>query len=329
MSDNIGELPEVTVTAPRPSQVAIPNVAPTNQAPYAVRAINVIFQLGQGSFGNSGQIMMTLTGLRVIAQITKAALPTTGPATIRIFGLTPDQINQLSKCGLVWKAYNNYVALQAGDSMSGMATVFNGMISQAYPEFTPQGQSSFVIIAYSAGVIQLKPVPPNSYPGSVPVSQVFQTLAQQAGFTFKDGGVSAVLASPYFSGTIWQQMNSATKAANCFSYLDRSTMTLSAWEKTGSMPGSPTVISAQNGMIGYPTFEQTRIHIRTLFNPSITPQAPGNQIQVISNLTPTIPLAAANGNWTISTIDYNLASQMPGGPWEMTITASPANLGGT
>jgi hypothetical protein len=51
-----------------------------------------------------------------------------------------------------------------------------------------------------------------------------------------------------------------------------------------------------------------------MFNPSL--KGPGQPIRVESQLQ------AANGNWCISTIDYDLASETPGGPWEMAVTAA-------
>ncbi len=69
-------------------------------------------------------------------------------------------------------------------------------------------------------------------------------------------------------------------------------------------------------MIGYPSFSRNYIQVRTLFDPSI--KGSGSVFRVESELT------AANGLWRIVNIEYDLSSQTPGGPWEMTIEGYPA-----
>src|SRR4051812_13505817 len=104
-------------------------------AGYAERAITLTFQLGKGDFGGSGFNTLTLAGLRVEAQIQKVVAPATGQAFMRIYGLTLDHMNQLSRAGLVYQAReNNRVRVDAGDTKSGMTTIFNGIIVEAYPD---------------------------------------------------------------------------------------------------------------------------------------------------------------------------------------------------
>lgn len=312
---DLGELPEVTVTAAPASSLS-------TASPYAVRAINLTIQLGTGSFGSSGENTVTLTGLRVIVQVEQAALPTTGMATVRVYGITLSMMNTLSRAGLVWQDRTNKISIQAGDNISGMATIFNGQIIEAYPDFSQMPNSAFVMICSPTTGIQLKPVVPSSYPGQTSASSIFQQLAKQAGLQFENNGVNTMLASPYLPGTVFQQIQACARAANCFACVDSVANTLAIWPKTGNRSGSPATISPQTGMIGYPTFQQRQIIVRTLFDPSVTPSgSTGKQVTVQSQL------ASANGNWTITRIDYNLASQMPDGPWEMTITGSPANQG--
>lgn len=66
------------------------------------------------------------------------------------------------------------------------------------------------------------------------------------------------------------------------------------------------MISAQTGMVGYPTFDSSRINVITLFRPDVLPGIP---IQVISD----IPRAA--GKWTANILTHDLSSEMPGGKW--------------
>jgi hypothetical protein len=286
-------------------------------APYAVRRINLTFQLGKGSFGETGSDQLTFTGLRVAVQIQLAALPTTGAALIRVYGMTLSQMNQLSKAGLVWKGRQDKVQVSAGDDISGMSVIFNGLIIEAYPDFTEAPNSAFSIFATPTQTIQLKPVPPSTFPGSVKVADVLEKMAKAAGLGFENNGVDTVLASPYFPGTMWQQINSAVRAANINSTIDNVKNALVIWPKSSSRSGGEVTISPENGMIGYPTFEQTRVKVRTIFDPEVKLTGTGLKVKIKSQLT------AADGEFTVTTINYNLASETPGGPWEMALDCSP------
>jgi len=287
-------------------------------APYAVRRINLTFQLGKGSFGDSGSDQLTFTGLRVAVQVQLASLPTTGAALIRVYGMTLSQMNQLSKAGLVWKGREDKVQVSAGDDVSGMSVIFNGLIIEAYPDMTESPNSAFSIFATPTQIIQLKPVPPSTFPGSVKAADVLEKMAKAAGLGFENNGVDVVLASPYFPGTMWQQMNSAKRAANIDATVDNVKNVLAIWPKTSSRSGGTITISPDTGMIGYPTFEQTRVKVRTVFDPSIRVTGTGTKVKIESQQD------AARGEFTITTINYNLASETPGGPWEMALDCSPA-----
>ncbi len=276
------------------------------------------FQLGKGSFGDSGSDQLTFTGLRVAVQVQLASLPTTGAALIRVYGMTLSQMNQLSKAGLVWKGREDKVQVSAGDDVSGMSVIFNGLIIEAYPDMTESPNSAFSIFATPTQIIQLKPVPPSTFPGSVKAADVLEKMAKAAGLGFENNGVDVVLASPYFPGTMWQQMNSAKRAANIDATVDNVKNVLAIWPKTSSRSGGTITISPDTGMIGYPTFEQTRVKVRTVFDPSIRVTGTGTKVKIESQQD------AARGEFTITTINYNLASETPGGPWEMALDCSPA-----
>lgn len=280
-----------------------------------------MFQLGEGSFGNSGYNTITLEGLRVIASVSLAILPQAGLCSLRIYGMTLSQINQLSVAGLLWQNRKNQVLVQAGDTQSGMSTIFAGNVIEAYPEFRDLPNAAFVVNAVVAQDVRMQPVKPNSYPGTADAAEVLGSMAKQAGLGFENNGVNVKLASPYFPGTLFTQIMSCIRAANIFGYIDQTKNILAIWPKTGSRSGSSgnMTISAANGMIGYPEFQKNMIFIRTIFDPTIK-NAPGQTVKV----TVESQLAAANGSWVLKSIDYALASQIPDGPWEMIIRAVPA-----
>jgi hypothetical protein len=317
MSDTSITLPDVVTTAKAPS----PPTVTTLQSPYAVRKIDLTFRLGTGNFGLAGQNVLTVTGLRVYAHLEGVISPhMASTAYIRVYGLSLDHINALSVAGLVYRGRpGNTVQVRAGDDASGMTTIYDGFVYEASPKFNGRADDKhFQVVATGISpTAQLKPVPPSSYPGSVPASQVLQTLAQSIGYTLRNDGVTAVLASPYLPGTALQQIQAVIKAADCAAYLDNINKVLIVWPKDTVAPDATVVVSPQTGMIGYPEFELAQITVRTEFNPTVN-QSPGTTVLVRSQLK-----AADNAKFRVYKVVHDLASQMPDGPWETTLVGTP------
>lgn len=292
-------------------------------APYAVRAIDVDFALGTGSFGESGSNKISLTGLRCSVTIEHAQIPEPGSNAIaHIYGMTLDHMNALSKAGLLWDTRQNEMQISAGDSLTGMTTVFRGIIQEAYPDFRSLPDTSFFVRASAGALIQLKPVKPISYPGTVDAATALGTMAKNAGLTLENNGVSVQMASPYFQGTTFDQIVAAVRAANIYATIDSVSGVLAIWPKTSSRE-EEVVISTENGMIGYPQFSQSSVSVRTLFTQMIRPISKGNGIKIKIQSD----LKAANGSFVVSEISMRLESQKPGGSWEVDITAHPPNFG--
>ncbi len=285
---------------------------------YVVRKLDFQFAIEK----DSSQI--SVTGKRALVIIEHAQIPDAGPTAIaRIYGMTLDHMNALSKAGLFWDARKNEMTISAGDDQEGMVTVFKGIIQEAYPDFRSIPQTNFYVKGQPMVLAQLKPVAPTTYPGGVDLVTAVKGIAEKAGFAIEDNGVSVQLASPYLAGTAWDQIVSIIKAANVYATVDAVSGKIALWPKTGSRTISDVVISPENGMIGYPQFAAAQVQLRTEFGPKVAQltRGPGQKIRVESQLT------AAKGTFTVSTVGLTLSSQLPGGPWEMDITAYPPIYG--
>jgi Baseplate hub gp41 len=290
-------------------------------AGFAVRQINVSLALNSSAQQASTGSTLTISNLRVEATINKANVPGSAAAQVRIYGLTLDHINQFTYAGTSYLASAfNALTLQAGDPISGMATVYKGQVRYAYPEFRDPKSSCLFIDAFAGGGLQ-QPNSPVSFKGAVNIAQVFTTLANNANLSLENNGVTGVFYNPYFWGTHWQQISKCTKAAGCYSYYSAETNKLAIWSQTGVRAQEQIyTIYPGTGMIGYPSFQQFQIISRTQFDPSIQFTEPGFQVEIQSQLT------GANGKWTIFTVDYLLSSQTEGGPWEMMLTGWPEKI---
>lgn len=268
------------------------------------------------TFGN-GANTATLAGLRMAATIQQAGNVSIGMMQLRVWGMTLKMINQLTTLGGNYlQQINNTISVQAGDSINGMSTAFQGVIKEAYPDMMGAPDPSFVINAYGALYGATAAIAPSSYRGSASVAVIMANLAAAAGLQFENSGVNVQLSNPYFSGDAKTQIAACARAAGIYAAVDEKTNTLAIWPADGSRGGAVPVISPSAGMIGYPCFQSNRVIVQKIYDPTIRY---GAQVQIQSSLTP------ACGMFTVYGLVHDLEALMPGGRWQSTITAFPVS----
>ncbi len=281
---------------------------------YARRRIDLKFQMGEGSFGESGDDVLAVSGLRVSASIQRNGDVSLSAAQIRVYGLSLSVMNRLSTLGKpLMQGRQNTVTVSAGDDESGMATVFVGNMTRAWTDLSAPPDGVFLIESYAAILDKLRPLAPTSFPGNATAAVIVSGLAAQMGYNFENAGVDVTLSNPYFAGTGRQQLDAVARAGNFNAYLDDTTNTLAIWPRDGSRGGAIPLITARTGMVGYPRITQNGMAVTTLFNPNISF---GRNVQVESILTP------AQGTWTVFQLAHELESETPGGKWFTQATCS-------
>ncbi len=269
------------------------------------RHITVRFQLGTGSFGETGSDTIEITGLRASASIVKAGGVSMSQLDLRVFGMSLDVMNKLTILGKpLVDGRNNKVTVMAGDEEAGMAVVFVGTISEAWIDTRNVPEVSFIVTAFTGIIDALTPIPATSFTGSVDVALVVSGLAQQGGYAFENSGVTAQIANPYLAGTMLDQLQQVARAGNFNCIIDDETIAI--WPAGGARDALVPLLSPETGLIGYPMRTENGISLATLFNPSITF---GAQVQVESALTP------ANGGWTVFSVTHDLESETVNGKW--------------
>ena len=302
----------------------------TGNSSFANRALTAVITLGVGTFGQTGKNTVTLGGLRAAATITKHGSPGMDAAEMRLYGVTPDVMNQVSTLGipLPMVRHNNTLTIQAGDNINGMAPVFSGYLRNAWQDFTDLPETCLHLLAWSSVVAAVVPVAPVSFPGGADVATLMSGFAETMGLAFENSGVQAQLSSPYFAGTTLQQAQKCARAANIEMYIDTQANPpiLAIWPKTGTRKGVVPLISAASGMFGYPTFMDFGMEFATVFNRNIRV---GGQITMQSSVgsattyaNPALPTpqtvlsGGPNGLWYVAgPMTHDLTAQIPDGPW--------------
>src|SRR6516164_306988 len=275
---------------------------------FTKKKITLIFTLGQGQFGQTGSNTVTVEGLRVSCQIVKTGSAAMSQANIRIFGLTPTVYNSLASIYPVnLGIQRNTVTVQAGDDVNGIATVFIGQITIAQIDLNSQPDSVMNIVAQTGLLQALTPIQPTSYPMGAAVATAMQSLATQMNLNFENNNVTAILPKSYFPGTARQQALAIVEASG-IKWNGGDDGVLAIWKNGSSRGGVIPIISPDTGMIGYPSYSNIGIGVRTSYNPNIQY---GGQIQLKS----TLQVAHLNGNWQVFGLTHMLESELPDGQW--------------
>jgi hypothetical protein len=288
---------------------------------FAVRKINVAFYLGTGAFGEAGHTSLTVTGLRIKLKtsVTAGVLP--GMCDLQIYGLTPEQLSQLSALNAnATITKKNTIAVTAGDE-HGMTLIFCGSIMHGAIELNSQPESFLRVHAVIGGIEQLATTNAVSYSSAATdVTVIMKNFATLLGYSLENWGVTGTLSHPNFHGTLKQQIDTAGKAANIVCKLvptGPSTGVLHIAPSAGQMGKYTEVISPDTGMVGYPSYctDAVGVNIKCIFKPNLQLQ----QSVVIKS-----SLAVANGTWSVFNLSHDLESEMPNGNWFTYFTAAVA-----
>ena len=297
---------------------------------YIERKINLTITLGEGQFGGSGQNSVKLQGLRIIATIQKLGPPAFGTAEVRVFGLPPSIMNEVSTLGVPLNMIRlkNTITVEAGDDVSGMATVYNGYIYRAWQNFDYQPETLLQIVSNTGAVDAIAPATPTSVQGGGDVATIMSNLAQRmpgGARSFQNHGVQVQISNIYLAGTAMEQAHELARQANIEMQDDGPGGVLAIWPKNGTRGGTTPLISVQSGLIGYPRYQDQGVSIRCLFTPNLS-IGNGSTFELRSSLggapisqkgatQEQAQRAGPNGIWYITRLTYDLASQVPNGPW--------------
>jgi len=272
------------------------------------KRLKFIITLGTGKFGASDNDQITLEGYRATADIDKAGGMMMGTLRARIYGVTQDDMNSITT--LMWKPLDtilNSVVVYAIDGETE-TMVFAGDIVNAWGDYQTMPDVYLRMQARSGQASQLKPLAPRSYKGSIDVAMVMSGIAKELGYSFENNGVNVILTDVYLANTGLEQAKDLAHAANVDLYLDDKTLAITP----ANSPRGELIpeISAESGLIGYPTFDGVGVNFQTLFNPAITF---GGRVKLVTDVK------QAKGEWIVTSISYRLESEKPGGEWKANV----------
>lgn len=279
---------------------------------FSLKTIQLTVVLGKGTFSEGGNTKI-IEGLACDVSVIKPGLPEKNSATVKIWGLKYEDMAQLTMLAFKpLESQHNLISIKAGENDNSLALVFQGEITSAFADFNAAPDVCMHFEADSGSYPQQIASPVVTVKGSAQAEKLFAQFASEAGYTFKNEGVTSSVKNAWFPGSPIDKMTKLARDVGCELIIDDGAVTIMPMGK--AREGNAVLLTRDTGLIGYPTFNQDGISCRCIFNPNLIY---GGLIKVES----IVP--RASGVWRITKLTHNITAYIPGGGnWESQIEAS-------
>ena len=276
---------------------------------FTKKKIRLEITLQYGKFGN-GTNTVVIEDLPMSVSIKKEGFPSMNTAKIFVTGLSSELMEALTFLNYRILTINrNYISIYAGDE-SGMSLAFAGEISLARPNFNNAPSVRMEFEAFTGYSSRMVAAPPLSLKGNIPVSDICSQIANKMGFNFVNDGVNKIAKNPRLSGSDMNKLINLAKDYNIGINVDDGTVRIF---NKGASDRVMLSVSDENGLIGYPSFEQNGISCSVEYTPNVR-LWDKFEIQTV--------LSKASGQWFIQSIEHRLDANIQGGLWQTDLKGS-------
>lgn len=276
---------------------------------FTKKKIRLEITLQYGKFGN-GTNTVVIEDLPMSVSIKKEGFPSMNTAKIFVTGLSSELMEALTFLNYRILTINrNYISIYAGDE-SGMSLAFAGEISLAKPNFNNAPSVRMEFEAFTGYSSRMVAAPPLSLKGNIPVSDICSQIANKMGFNFVNDGVNKIAKNPRLSGSDMNKLINLAKDYDIGINVDDGTVRIF---NKGASDRVMLSVSDENGLIGYPSFEQNGISCSVEYTPNVR-LWDKFEIQTV--------LSKASGQWFIQSIEHRLDANIQGGLWQTDLKGS-------
>ena len=282
---------------------------------FTLKILQVTLTLGDNATFSDGKNTKILTNLRMSCEVKKMGHPAKNSARVKIYGMSQADMNA---CTVVPNdptpakhppSKKVFLRVEAGDA-SGLSTVFEGEISEAYASYQSPPNMYFHIEAATGHYPVRLPVRPRGYNGPVKAEDIIKDIANSIGYGFWNNGFTAMLDSPYLTGSSLEQIRQVSAAVQMEIQIDDMSIYIAPLNVPRADSNLAPVLSAKTGMKEYPVFDKHGLRVDTIYNPGIRQ---GGQVYLQSDIE------AANGYFLVDSIAHHLDSLYPHGKWMSTV----------
>lgn len=281
---------------------------------FTQKQIEVRMTLGEGMFAGGGNIKI-VNGLATKCTITKPGLPDKNGASVQIFGMLPEDMAQLTTLNFrPLQVQKNLIQILAGDVGGALSVAFAGEMTSAFADYNGAPDLVFKVEALAGYYPSITPAQPLTVRGSASVEGIVSAIAKDIGYQFENFGVTAALLNPVLNGSPIEKARAACRNAGVQLFIDDNKLRIAPAD--GFVGASdPVPLSADTGMIGYPTFGADGIQVKAYYQPALEL---GGRIHV-DTIVP-----RATGDWIITKLSHQIEANIPGADnaWVSQIEAS-------
>jgi hypothetical protein len=241
-----------------------------------------------------------IDGLACSVFIDKTACPAYPVAKVVIKGLGMNTMTQLTRLGYeAFTRSQNLIQIDAGDE-SGMSLAYQGDIVTAWANFNTAPDIQFEIKALGGYFASMQPDNPLSINGSQSIEAVVSQVAAKAGFVVQNEGVTGDIKNTELHGDVMTKVQTIARTKGFNVIVDGKKIILLPNQKVRGTP-VPN-ISAANGLIGYPTFDDKGVNFECMYRPDI-------EIGGLAKLETIVP--RASGEWVVIGVKHTLSANDP------------------
>lgn len=279
---------------------------------YNIKTIRLAVTLGKGNFSEGGNTKL-IEGLACDVSVIKPGLPEKNSATVKVWGLKYEDMAQLTMLAFKpLESHQNLISIEAGEKGGSLSLIFQGEVTSAFADFNAAPDPCMQFEADSGSYPQQIASPVTTVQGDAQADKLFAQFAAQAGYSYKNEGVTASVQNAWFPGSPIDKMTKLARDIGCELLIDDGAVIVMPAGQ--ARDGNTVLLTKDTGLIGYPTFNQDGISCRCIFTPDLTY---GGLIKVES----VVP--RASGVWRITKLTHDLSAYKPGGGnWESRVEAS-------
>lgn len=242
-------------------------------------------------------VRYTFSEFAVNVRVTKKGAPDLPEAEVTLHGLGLDMMEQLTSLTFLKNArQNNILVIEAGYTEDTIAQIYRGEITKASADFNATPDVTFIIESKSGSYPSVIPQSPIAVKGQQPAIEVIKQLASQIGYNVENNGITTSISNTYIQGSPIQKIKSIANAINADLIIDDNTIVITPRGEPRKHSVTP-VLSAENGLIGYPTLTDDGIDAVCFFNP---------EVRIGSCITIDTIVPKAKGTWKVTQFTHEL-----------------------
>jgi hypothetical protein len=284
-----------------------------------------------GSFAGPGEPDTVIyEGFRSSVQINAPGGWQNATARVSIKGMARNVMERLTIINYTnMENQRNEITIGATGADGEYNVLFVGTIGNAFVDYNGAPDVSFVIEAYQCLFDATQPSPPTSWPGPNKVADMAANIAGKFGYRLINNGVDTTITDQVLVGSYYNQLRDLCHNARCALWVDSRSFTASIAPINTPLEGPEVEVSAETGLIGWPTPNHLGVSFMCLYNPAIYH---GGVVKLTTSVSVSSMHASPeksnqsgdsvslSGKWFVAGMEIILDCETPGGAWFMNLT---------